>query len=72
MASRLRTGILDLTQGKQARGAAPQNGRRKRGGSAVAGRELASGADLPDGAIENTFENRVKIARVLRVLRPRV
>ena len=28
--------------------------------------------DLPDGAIENTLENRIKIARVLRELRPRV
>jgi len=35
------------------------------------GRELASGAGSSEGAIENTFENRVKIARVLRVLRAR-
>ena len=27
--------------------------------------------DLPDGAIENTLENRMKIVRVLRQLRPR-
>jgi LmbE family N-acetylglucosaminyl deacetylase len=28
--------------------------------------------DLPDGAIENTLENRIKIVRVLRGMRPRV
>jgi len=28
--------------------------------------------DLPDGAIENTLENRIKIAQVVRLLRPRV
>src|SRR5580658_7718538 len=28
--------------------------------------------DLPDGAIENTIESRIKIVRVLRLLRPRV
>jgi N-acetylglucosamine malate deacetylase 1 len=28
--------------------------------------------DLPDGAVENTFKNRIRIVRVLRQLRPRV
>ena len=28
--------------------------------------------DLPDGAIANTLENRLKIAAVVRQLRPRV
>ncbi|MGB7548364.1 MAG: PIG-L family deacetylase, partial [Terracidiphilus sp.] len=28
--------------------------------------------DLPDGAVENTLENRLKIVRVLRQVRPRV
>ncbi|MGD0629728.1 MAG: PIG-L family deacetylase, partial [Terracidiphilus sp.] len=28
--------------------------------------------DMPDGAIENNLENRIKIVRVLRQLRPRV
>jgi LmbE family N-acetylglucosaminyl deacetylase len=28
--------------------------------------------DLPDGAVENTLENRIKIVRVLRQARPRV
>ncbi|MGB8259317.1 MAG: PIG-L family deacetylase, partial [Terracidiphilus sp.] len=28
--------------------------------------------DLPDGAVENTFENRIRIAGVVRALRPRV
>ena len=28
--------------------------------------------DIPDGRVENTYENRLKIVRVLRELRPRV
>jgi LmbE family N-acetylglucosaminyl deacetylase len=28
--------------------------------------------DIPDGRVENTFENRIKIVRVLREVRPRV
>ncbi len=74
MAARgLRTAILDLTRAKQERAAQPKNAgakrRKRRNCWASAGGEAL---DLPDGAIENTLENRIKIARVLRQLRPRV
>jgi bacillithiol biosynthesis deacetylase BshB1 len=74
MASRgLRTAILDLTQGEAGtRGSAEDRARE----AAEAARLLAVGwrqaLDLPDGAVENTLENRIKIVRVLRLLRPRV
>jgi len=68
-----RTGILDLTQGESGtRGSAAEReaeaieaGRILR----VAHRETL---DLPDGNVQNTYENRLKIAAVLRRLRPRV
>jgi bacillithiol biosynthesis deacetylase BshB1 len=74
MASRgLRTAILDLTQGEAGtRGTAEDRARE----AAEAGRLLGVGwrvaLDMPDGAVENTLENRIKIVRVLRTVRPRV
>jgi bacillithiol biosynthesis deacetylase BshB1 len=74
MAARgLRTAILDLTRGEAGtRGTADDRARE----ATEAARLLAVGwreaLDLPDGAIENTFENRMKIVRVLRQVRPRV
>jgi bacillithiol biosynthesis deacetylase BshB1 len=74
MASRgLRTAILDLTQGEAGtRG----NAEARASEAAEAARLLGVGwrqaLDLPDGAVENSLENRLKIVRVLRLLRPRV
>src|SRR5271156_2627037 len=68
-----RTGILDLTQGEfRTRRTAAD--RAAEGGAAaripnVAHREAL---DLPDGNVQNTYENRLKVAAVLRRLRPRV
>lgn len=69
----LRTAILDLTQGEAGtRGSAPERAAE----AAEAARILKAGwrqaLDLPDGRIENSWENRLKIIRVLRELRPRV
>jgi bacillithiol biosynthesis deacetylase BshB1 len=69
----LRTAILDLTQGEAGtRGSAEQRAEE----AAEAARILKVGwrqaLDIPDGRVENTWENRLKIARVLRELRPRV
>ena len=61
MAARgLRTAILDLTKGESAEAAK------------LLGVTRREALDLPDGAIENTLENRKKIVRVLREVRPRV
>ncbi len=74
MASRgLRTAILDLTQGESGtRGTAQERGREAAEAARLLGVGWRQALDLPDGAIENTLENRVKIVRVLRQLRPRV
>jgi bacillithiol biosynthesis deacetylase BshB1 len=74
MASRgLRTAILDLTQGEAGtRGTAEERGREAAEAAGVLGVGWRHALDMPDGAIENTLENRIKIARVIRELRPRV
>jgi N-acetylglucosamine malate deacetylase 1 len=74
MAARgLRTAILDLTQGEAGtRGTAEDRGREAVEAARLLGVGWRQALDLPDGAVENTLENRIKVARVLRELRPRV
>src|ERR1039458_545840 len=74
MASRgLRTAILDLTQGEAGtRGSAEERAREAAQAARLLGVGWRKALDLPDGAVENTLENRIKIVRVLRRLRPRV
>jgi N-acetylglucosamine malate deacetylase 1 len=74
MASRgLRTAILDLTQGEAGtRGSAEHRPREAAEAARVLGVGWREALDLPDGAVENSLENRIKIARVLRRVRPRV
>jgi bacillithiol biosynthesis deacetylase BshB1 len=74
MASRgLRTAILDLTQGEAGtRGSAEDRAREAQEAAHLLGVGWRQALDLPDGAVENTLENRHKIVRVLRLLRPRV
>ncbi|MDE3202185.1 MAG: bacillithiol biosynthesis deacetylase BshB1 [Acidobacteriota bacterium] len=74
MASRgLRTAILDLTRGEGGtRGTAEERGREAAEAAKLLGVGWRDALDLPDGSVENTLENRIKIARVLRQLRPRV
>ncbi|MGP8174075.1 MAG: bacillithiol biosynthesis deacetylase BshB1 [Terracidiphilus sp.] len=74
MASRgLRTAILDLTQGEAGtRGSAEERAREAAEAARLLGVGWRQALDLPDGAVENTLENRIKIVRVLSLLRPRV
>ena len=74
MASRgLRTAILDLTQGEAGtRGTAEDRAREAEEAAQILGAGWRQALSFPDGAIENTLENRIAIARVLRQLRPRV
>ena len=74
MAARgLRTAILDLTRGEAGtRGTAEDRAREADEAARILGAGWRQALDLPDGAIENSFENRLKIVRVLRRLRPRV
>jgi bacillithiol biosynthesis deacetylase BshB1 len=74
MASRgLRTAILDLTKGEAGtRGSAEERANEAATAAKLLGVSWRQALDLPDGAIENTLENRTKIARIVRQLRPRV
>jgi len=74
MAARgLHTAILDLTRGEAgSRGTAEERGREAEEAAKLLGVGWRKALDLPDGAVENTLENRIKIARVLREVRPRV
>jgi bacillithiol biosynthesis deacetylase BshB1 len=74
MAARgLRTAILDLTQGEAGtRGSAADRAREADEAAGLLGVGWRQALDMPDGAIENTLENRMKIVRVLRQVRPRV
>jgi bacillithiol biosynthesis deacetylase BshB1 len=69
----LRTAILDLTQGEAGtRGSAEDRGREADEAARLLGVSWRQALDMPDGAIANTLENRTKIVRVLREVRPRV
>ena len=74
MASRgLHTAILDLTRGEAGtRGTAEDRAREAAEAARILGVSWRDALDLADGAVENTVENRKKILRVLRHLRPRV
>jgi bacillithiol biosynthesis deacetylase BshB1 len=68
-----RTGILDLTQGEMGtRGTAEDRAREAEDAAKILGVGWRRALDLPDGRVENTWENRLKVARVIRETRPRV
>ena len=69
----LETGILDLTQGEAGtRGSAAERAAEADAAARILKVRWRQALDLPDGRVENTWENRLKIVRVLRELRPRV
>jgi bacillithiol biosynthesis deacetylase BshB1 len=74
MAARgLRTAILDLTQGEAgSRGTAEDRAREASEAARILGVSWRGALDIPDGAVENTLDNRKKIVRILRQVRPRV
>ncbi|MFY9662226.1 MAG: bacillithiol biosynthesis deacetylase BshB1 [Terriglobales bacterium] len=68
-----RTGILDLTQGEMGtRGSAEDRAREAADAARILKVSWRHALDIPDGRVENTWENRLKVARVLRDQRPRV
>jgi len=68
-----RTGILDLTQGEMGtRGSAEERAREAEQAAKILKVEWRQGLDIPDGRVENTWENRLKVARVIRQTRPGV
>lgn len=68
-----RTGILDLTRGEMGtRGSAEDREREAAEAARVLKASWRGALDIPDGRVENTWENKLKVARVLREQRPRV
>jgi bacillithiol biosynthesis deacetylase BshB1 len=68
-----RTGILDLTKGEMGtRGTAEDRAREAAEAACILRACFRQALDIPDGRVENTWENRLKVARVIRQQRPRV
>ncbi len=68
-----RTGILDLTQGEMGtRGTAQERAREAAEAAKILHVSWRQALDIPDGRVENTWENRLKVARVISEQRPRV
>jgi bacillithiol biosynthesis deacetylase BshB1 len=68
-----RTGILDLTRGEMGtRGTAEDREQEAARAAEILQVSWRDALDIPDGRVENTWENRLKVARVIREQRPRV
>jgi N-acetylglucosamine malate deacetylase 1 len=68
-----RTGILDLTQGEMGtRGTTEDRAREAADAARILGVSWRRALDIPDGRVENTWENRLKVASAIRETRPRV
>jgi N-acetylglucosamine malate deacetylase 1 len=68
-----RTGILDLTRGEMGtRGSADDREREAAEAARILKAMWRGALDIPDGRVENTWENKLKVARVIREHRPRV
>ena len=68
-----RTGILDLTRGEMGtRGSAEDREREANDAAKILSVVWRRALDIPDGRVENTWENRLKVASVIRETRPRV
>jgi bacillithiol biosynthesis deacetylase BshB1 len=68
-----RTGILDLTQGEMGtRGSAEDRASEAAEAAKILCTSWRQALDIPDGRVENTWENRLKVVRILREQRPRV
>jgi len=67
------TGILDLTKGELGtRGTAEDRAREAEMAAKILKVSWRQALDIPDGRVENTWENRLKVARVIRDQKPRV
>jgi bacillithiol biosynthesis deacetylase BshB1 len=68
-----RTGILDLAAGEMAsRGTPDIRAREAANAARVMGVAIRENLGLPDGGIQNTPENRAKVAVVIRRLKPKI
>src|SRR5213083_1141010 len=70
---RHRTGIRDLTKGDMGtRGTADARARQAAEAAKILRVSWRNSLNSPDGGIENTWENSLEVARVIREQRPRV
>ena len=68
-----RAGIVDLTQGEAGtRGTSAERAAEATAAAAILGVAYREALDLPDGNVENTYANRLKLADAIRRLQPRV
>ena len=68
-----RTGVLDLTCGEMGtRGTADDREREAMEAARILRVSWREALDIPDGRVENTWTNRLKIAQVIRRTKPRV
>jgi bacillithiol biosynthesis deacetylase BshB1 len=68
-----RTGILDLTRGEMGtRGTAEDRRQEAEEAASILQVSWRLALDIPDGRVENTWENRLKVAQMVRQQRPRV
>lgn len=67
------TGILDLTQGEMGtRGSAEDRANEASDAAEILQVTWRRALDIPDGRVENSWQNRLKVAGVIRETRPRV
>src|SRR5690348_14242618 len=68
-----RTGILDLTRGEMGtRGTAQDREREAAEAARLLRLSWRGNLAIPDARVENTWENRLRVARAIRELCPRV
>ncbi|MGC2215601.1 MAG: bacillithiol biosynthesis deacetylase BshB1 [Silvibacterium sp.] len=69
----VRTAILDLTRGEAGtRGSAAEREAEAAAAGRILGVVWREALDIPDGGVENTYQNRLKVVEALRRVRPRV
>lgn len=70
-ASGKKTGIIDLTRGGLGtRGSVSLRRKEAQSAAKVLGITLRKNLLIPDGAIENSYSNRLKVIRIIRMYRP--
>jgi N-acetylglucosamine malate deacetylase 1 len=68
-----RTGILDLSRGEMGtRGSMEERAAEAAEAAKILRASWREALDIPDGRVENTWANRLKLARAIRQTRPRV
>lgn len=68
-----KTGILDLTRGELSTRGTPESRKTEtQNASKILGVSVRENLGLPDGNIENTYENRLKIIEIIRKYKPSI